>query len=93
MIAAGTIGLDGIPFGQKGFTAIVHTGVGVYTLTVAQPPANANNYVVDATQFGTLSGEIIWITGALLNQLIIRTFDAADAPADRAFSIVVYDVT
>ena len=67
-------------------------GSGVYTLTLATPPASINNLVVEATQIGSVAGMEAVIVG-VPDQVIVHTFDAAGVFTDRFFMVTVHDVT
>jgi hypothetical protein len=91
-IAAATLDAAGVFLGNHpGFSAVVHSGVGLYALTLTNPPSNLFNLVVVAT-LASLIGQISWEVIAV-NQILIGTFDSAGAAADRNFSVVAYDVT
>jgi hypothetical protein len=81
-----------LPGDTPGISDAVHTGTGVYTLTLTTFPANPNNLLVTATLAGTNSGEITWLIGAG-STVEVHTFDGTNTPVDFVFSIVVFDTT
>jgi hypothetical protein len=71
---------------------VAHTATGVYTLTLTSVPVNLNNVLVNVTIAGSIGGQVSWLFG-LLSTLVIHTFDAAGNPADKVFTITVFDTT
>ena len=93
LIAAALVEDDGTFISQRGFTGIVHVPAsGLYVLTLANPPADLNNLVVEVTQGGTVAGQEAASFG-LPDLINVRTFDAAGVLTDRIFMITVYDLT
>jgi hypothetical protein len=95
LIAAALVNSDGtFPLGAShpGFSAVVHSGLGVYTLTMTNFPANGNNLIVNATQTSLVDGTAVWISPGAPD-IVVRTFDTAGLPADRIFTVTAYDTT
>jgi hypothetical protein len=81
---------------EKGITSAVHSGTGLYTITLTNPPADMANVAIVALPFAPslgVSGQIIINSVTNPNQIEIATFDATGTAADRSFSLVVYDLT
>ena len=76
---------------HPGFSAVVHTSTGVYTLTLTDYPATANNLIVSVTQVSAVAGQNAWV-GAPPN-IVVRTFDGSGTLADRIFTIACLDTT
>ena len=96
LIAAALVNSTGEfpPFASHpGFSSVVHTGIGVYTLTMTNFPADGNNLIINATLGGMVGGEIVWVGGVAPNTIVVRTFDSAGVPADRVFTITAFDTT
>lgn len=78
---------------QVGFTGIVpFTPVGVYSLTLANPPADINNLVADAAQVGVAAGALTVAFGAP-NIVTVFSRDLAGGLMARDLTVVVYDLT
>jgi len=81
---------------SKGISGITHPGTGLYQLTLTHPPASMGNAAIVALPFapsGDVSGQVVINSTTNPNLFEIATFDATGAPADRSFSVVVYDLT
>jgi hypothetical protein len=97
VIAAATVnGGTSLYQRQSGFvgTGPIHTPPGIYTLTLANPPADLTFLVVAPAivEIGGFPGEITWAFSGT-NQIIINTFNGTGVAADQNFSLVVYDLT
>jgi hypothetical protein len=78
---------------HPGFSAVSHTGTGIYTLAMTNFPAIGNNLMVTIGLGGIVGGQTTWRGSPTPNALEIRTYDAAGNPQDRAFTVVAFDTT
>jgi hypothetical protein len=95
-IVAANTNIDGTISAQSGTGSLSFsagsssTGVKVYSMFPAiDPPSNA---IVTITLFGTTNGTVVYSWDGAGSEITVRTFNAAGAATDRAFSISITDV-
>ena len=95
LIAAATLnafggGTPGIEFlSNFGFTNATRSAPGTYELTLANPPPNIDQQVVNVTRRNSASGEI-QATVLGNSHIQINNFDLTNVPADTQFFITVH---
>ena len=83
-------GVDGAALMEGGvnISAVTHTaGTGYYQITLGVTLASAAVVLVSAN--GTVNGQAVWAYSGDRSHLEVRTFNAAGAPADVVFSLIV----
>jgi hypothetical protein len=77
---------------HPGFSAVVHSGTGVYQLTLTSPPANPNNLIVTSGIVG-FSPSFVTFINPTPNIIEVHTFDVAGTAVDRVFEVIAFDTT
>jgi hypothetical protein len=95
IIAAAAVTGGGVPVSNTGFSAISRLAAGIYSLTLASPPAD--NQVVITVTPRRVSGTFLGYASVSGGVIIVRTIPAAnfgtDTPDDTFFSIIVAQAT
>ncbi len=86
-IAYGTINSTGAILTSSGNVSCVRTGAGSYTITITGESYLFSGYITTATRVGSI-GDIY--TSSVSGNMLVRTYNTADALSDAIFSFVVY---
>lgn len=92
IIAAAVIAPDGTVLSNVGFSSILHTGVGTYDLTIANPPPTSVDADVNVTPRAVIPTIAIASTTGAVITVQTFTFPAnVVTPSDASFHITVVD--